>query len=342
MNPASPANVATPTGVQRQGIQAGQAPAKPVSQYKLVGTSPPRIDIPEIVTGSERLHPERPRAGDAARARRASARPDGVRLRRADRLGRRELDHAHPERADRPQGRLPRRRRAAGVRRDPGGGAAEGQVGRSAGGACRAAATSSRGCGRSTAPARRVTSVRLADRANIGDVDAALPRRRTSSAGVRLADEHPHPDRAAVRGRRRDAAGRADLLGHAGRRTRRGRRSRSSSVCRENQVRVTAARWAVASATAPVLRHRPGGGADVPGRRRAGARAADALGRDRLGLDLAAVADGRPRRHRRQGQSRRDRLHATSIRSTGATPCRRPPSSTGTPLPTPAIDLGGN
>ena len=40
-------------GVPGQGIQAGQAPAKPVSQYKLVGTSPPRIEIPAIVTGSE-------------------------------------------------------------------------------------------------------------------------------------------------------------------------------------------------------------------------------------------------------------------------------------------------
>jgi nicotinate dehydrogenase subunit B len=37
-----------------QGILAGQAPAKPVSQYKLVGTTGvQRIDIPDIVTGSE-------------------------------------------------------------------------------------------------------------------------------------------------------------------------------------------------------------------------------------------------------------------------------------------------
>jgi nicotinate dehydrogenase subunit B len=35
------------------GIQPGQSPAKPVSQYKLVGTSPPRIEIPDIVKGSE-------------------------------------------------------------------------------------------------------------------------------------------------------------------------------------------------------------------------------------------------------------------------------------------------
>jgi nicotinate dehydrogenase subunit B len=39
-------------GIPGKGIWAGQAPAKPVSQYKLVGTSPLRIDIPEIVTGT--------------------------------------------------------------------------------------------------------------------------------------------------------------------------------------------------------------------------------------------------------------------------------------------------
>ena len=35
------------------GIQPGQAPAKPVAQYTLVGTRVPRIDIPGIATGSE-------------------------------------------------------------------------------------------------------------------------------------------------------------------------------------------------------------------------------------------------------------------------------------------------
>jgi nicotinate dehydrogenase subunit B len=34
------------------GLLPGQAPAKPVSEYTLVGTSPPRIDIPEIVAGT--------------------------------------------------------------------------------------------------------------------------------------------------------------------------------------------------------------------------------------------------------------------------------------------------
>jgi CO/xanthine dehydrogenase Mo-binding subunit len=34
------------------GLQAGQAPAKPVAQYRVVGTSPARSDVPEIVTGT--------------------------------------------------------------------------------------------------------------------------------------------------------------------------------------------------------------------------------------------------------------------------------------------------
>jgi nicotinate dehydrogenase subunit B len=35
------------------GLAPGVSPAKPVGQYKLVGTSQPRIDIPSIVTGTE-------------------------------------------------------------------------------------------------------------------------------------------------------------------------------------------------------------------------------------------------------------------------------------------------
>jgi nicotinate dehydrogenase subunit B len=34
------------------GLSAGDAPAKPVSEYKLIGTSPQRFDIPDIVTGT--------------------------------------------------------------------------------------------------------------------------------------------------------------------------------------------------------------------------------------------------------------------------------------------------
>ena len=103
------------------GIGAGEAPAKPVGDYTIVGTSVPRIDIPAIVERGVYLYPERPGAGDAARARRAAAWADGVWLRRADRVGRRELDRAHPRRARGTHQQLPRRCRAEGVRRDPGG-----------------------------------------------------------------------------------------------------------------------------------------------------------------------------------------------------------------------------
>jgi hypothetical protein len=52
--PASYNMVGNPNGFPffTGGIPAGQAPSKPVSEYTLVGTSPPRIDIPGIVTGT--------------------------------------------------------------------------------------------------------------------------------------------------------------------------------------------------------------------------------------------------------------------------------------------------
>jgi len=52
MTPTTPANSTTATGSFTGGIQPGQSPAKPVSQYTLVGTRVPRIDIPGIVTGA--------------------------------------------------------------------------------------------------------------------------------------------------------------------------------------------------------------------------------------------------------------------------------------------------
>jgi CO/xanthine dehydrogenase Mo-binding subunit len=44
-------NPSTPDGSFSGGLQPGVSPTKPVSQYTLVGTSPPRIDVPDIVTG---------------------------------------------------------------------------------------------------------------------------------------------------------------------------------------------------------------------------------------------------------------------------------------------------
>jgi CO/xanthine dehydrogenase Mo-binding subunit len=49
----TPVQPATPNaGGFSGGIQPGQAPAKPISQYTLVGTRVPRIDIPDIASGS--------------------------------------------------------------------------------------------------------------------------------------------------------------------------------------------------------------------------------------------------------------------------------------------------
>jgi nicotinate dehydrogenase subunit B len=46
-------NLDNPSGpAYAGGLQAGQSPARPVSQYRVVGTSPARIDIPAIVSGT--------------------------------------------------------------------------------------------------------------------------------------------------------------------------------------------------------------------------------------------------------------------------------------------------
>jgi nicotinate dehydrogenase subunit B len=52
MNPGTAANSTTLTGSFNGGLQPGQSPAKPVSQYTLVGTNVPRIDVPAIVSGA--------------------------------------------------------------------------------------------------------------------------------------------------------------------------------------------------------------------------------------------------------------------------------------------------
>ena len=56
-------------------LQAGVAPAKPVTNYKLVGTTSPRIDLPDKITRQVHVRAQHPRSGDAPRARRSPARP---------------------------------------------------------------------------------------------------------------------------------------------------------------------------------------------------------------------------------------------------------------------------
>ena len=93
------------------------------------------IDIPAKVTGQLHLRAQRPRPRDAARPGRPAARPGRrtatARLRVAVASTRARSSTSRARRSS-SVGQLPRRRRAEGVRRDPGGGAAEGDVGRPA------------------------------------------------------------------------------------------------------------------------------------------------------------------------------------------------------------------
>ncbi len=151
----------------------------------------PRIDIPEIVTGKAVYIQNVRRAGHAARARRAAARADAVRVRRTDRLGRRELDRAPPD------VKIVRKGDFLGVvaphEYDAIQAAAQLKVkwADPAGGAAGQLATSSRACARSTPPARRV-----AERFR----DAHGRRRRRAGVGgpcrqrdLRLADATSTP-----------------------------------------------------------------------------------------------------------------------------------------------------
>ena len=108
------------------------------------GSSPARRP-----TSRTSASPECCTAGSCARG--AAGRTDG----RADRLGRHELGRAYPRVRVLATGRLHRCRRGEGVRRNPGGGAAEGEMGRPARRRFPEAATSSKAFRASTRPARR-------------------------------------------------------------------------------------------------------------------------------------------------------------------------------------------
>ena len=93
--------------------------------------------------------------------------------------------------------RLPRRRRAEGVRRDPGCGAAEGDAGRSDADAPGHRATSGSRCGSTTAPARR----RASGHARTPGTSTRRSRRRRSRLGdaTSTTTSGHRPDRPAVR-----------------------------------------------------------------------------------------------------------------------------------------------
>ena len=125
--------------------------------------------------------------GHAPRPPDPAARPGRVRHRRPDPLGRRELDRTHPEREGPAEGELPRGRRTARVRRDPGRRAAEGQVRRTTR-FCPATATSSSRCGRKTPPAR--PSIPRSTRAT--STPRSHPPRRRSRRATRTGTTATH------------------------------------------------------------------------------------------------------------------------------------------------------
>ena len=147
------------------------------------------------------------------------------------------------------------------------------------------AATSSRRCGRSTLPARRFTTPNPVERCH---VRTGRCRRRAGAAAHVVTCEYGWPTNIHTPIGPQCAV--ADVTPQ-GARIFSGtqgpyqdqRWSPPSSVCPDNGARHRLPRWADASATARSTSTPPGGGTDVPGRRCTRACAADALGRDRLG-----------------------------------------------------------
>ena len=147
-------------------------------------------------------------------------------------------------------------------------------------------------------------------------------RRRPSRRPTRIALQRPRADRPDLRGRRRDARRRTDLL----------RTRRTATTPAAGPGRAGARRAEPAGEQDPRLvrrglerlRHRavrrrdPVGRGALAARRRAGAAPVHALGRARLGQLRPGAADGHPRRRRRERQHRRDRLHRTSRSSSTA------------------------
>ena len=235
-----------------------------------------------------------------------------------------ELRQPHPGREGRPGRQLPRRHGAEGVRRDPGGGAAQGGL-EERSEAVPAPATSGRGC------ARPVTRTRPP-----GPVHDARRQRRLGARVVgedglgdlQVPVQRPHVDRPDLRARRR-AGGRGMTI-----------------FCNSQQISTVPTTLAGfqlngqpyfglqrkdircffyegSSSYGSHALHRPAdgrlhrGGGDLEGRRRPGAAPVDALGRARL---------GRLRARRRCTTSRRASTRAaTSPRSTGRATGRAAP-----------------
>ena len=211
-------HASTPTGSSAtRGAAAGDAPAKPVSQYKVIGTNPPRIDIPGIVTGTatyiQNVRVPGMLHGRVVRPRGQRVYGSGAPIVSVDESSIKHIPNVRVVR----KGELPRRRGAARVRRDPGGSPVEGEVGRPAG-----SAPGQRQRVRGDAGARQRRQVDHSSTAStasqdVGNVDAALASAaHVVSRSYGWPTNVAHADRPAVLGRRRDAAGGADLHRHPG------------------------------------------------------------------------------------------------------------------------------
>ena len=203
---SSAASCSTPRSGRRPSTRAS-SPAKPISQYKVVDDDDAAAGRhPGQGRGYVHLRAQHPHSGDAARrawSGRAGQGAYGTGATIASR--RRELDQAHPRCADRAQGELPRRRRAEGVRRDPGGRAAEGDV--------EGEPRSCRARGNLWKQMRDQDSAGLARRRD--HVERGQRRRRRSRSATKVVSrtykyhyQGPCRDRAGLRVRERHAAAR--------------------------------------------------------------------------------------------------------------------------------------
>ena len=213
------------------------APIKPMSSYKVVGTRVPRFDIPDKVTGKHvyvqnvrvpgMLHGRvvRPRgqANFFARRRRRGLR--GFTVLSVDESSIANIDG----REGRAQGELRRRRRADRVRRDPGRGAAEGQVVGDGHAAGHAATSTARSARATTRDRRRPELRRRRHGAQVGGQGRVGRRyefgrtRSTARSGRRCAIADVHARRGD------DVRARPGRLGSCARAARRSPASRSTA-----------------------------------------------------------------------------------------------------------------
>ena len=197
------------------GSQPGRRRRSRSSQYKLVGTTPPRIDIPAIVTGTS-VYIQNVRVPGMLHGRVVRPRGQAVYGFGAPIVSVDESSIKHI-----PSVRIVRKGDFLGVvaphEYDAIQAAAQLKVKWADPPAVLA------GSGNEFKAMRALDSAGKTSMQTDLDGASTRQRRRGSRLGgarrlaeLRLADEHPHPDRPAVRGRRRDAAGRADLHGHPG------------------------------------------------------------------------------------------------------------------------------